>query len=85
MSDVTVKESPKKADDAAAPAGQTLILDFGTKSKRQIKRLRKGTGGLMMRVNDTVAEFRRDKTISATSPVVVVVVKQKKKATGFFG
>lgn len=85
MVEGTVKGAANKADDASAQNGQTIVLDFGSKSRRKIKRLRKGQGGLMDRVNETVAEFKRDQTIAANAAVVVVVVKQRNRSKGIFG
>ncbi len=82
MVDSAVKDTTKKTDDNT---GQTIVLDFGSKSRRKIKRLRKGEGALMERVNETVAEFKRNQTIPANAAVVVVVVKQRNRSKGIFG
>lgn len=77
-----VKDTTKKTDDSA---GQTIVLDFGSKSRRKIKRLRKGQGALMDRVNETVAELKGNQSIPASAAVVVVVVKQRNRNKGIFG
>lgn len=79
-----VKDLAKKSDDSSAQS-QTIVLDFGSKSRRKIKRLRKGQGALMDRVNETVAEFKRSSTIPDNAAVVVVVVKQRNRNKGIFG
>ena len=78
-----VKDTTKKADDSST--GQTIVLDFGSKSRRKIKRLRKGQGALMDRVNETVAELKHNQSIPASAAVVVVVVKQRNRNKGIFG
>lgn len=78
-----VKDTTKKTDDSST--GQTIVLDFGSKSRRKIKRLRKGQGALMDRVNETVAELKHNQSIPASAAVVVVVVKQRNRNKGIFG
>ena len=85
MADETVTKPKADTGDAAAHAAQTIVLDFGSKSRRRIKRLRKGQGRLMARVNDTIADLVRNQTIGPSSAVVVVVVKQRRKSRGLFG
>jgi hypothetical protein len=82
MVDSAVKDTTKKAEDST---GQTIVLDFGSKSRRKIKRLRKGEGSLMARVNETVAELKQNQSIPASAAVVVVVVKQRNRNKGIFG
>ena len=79
-----------QAQETAAPtpatkdsAGATLVLDLGSKRRKQVKRLRKGQGSLMRRVQDTIDELREDKELSASSDVVIVIVKQKPKSKGW--
>jgi hypothetical protein len=86
MTQATIVNPPAKQEAApAAAAAQTIVLDFGARSKGKIKKLRKGQGPLMERVNETVAEFVREGAIPASSPVVIVVVKQRRKSKGIFG
>jgi hypothetical protein len=61
-----------------------IVIDMGKKRRKQIKRLRKGRGRLMNRVNDTISALTEDETIDANSQVVVVVVKEKKKSRGWW-
>ncbi len=58
-----------------------LILDMGSRSKKQIKRLRKGTGRLMERLQDTLDTLRSEGQLSSENPVVVTV-KEKRKSRG---
>lgn len=58
-----------------------LILDMGSRSKKQIKRLRKGTGRLMERLQDTLDTLRSEGQLSSENPVVVIV-KEKRKSRG---
>jgi hypothetical protein len=79
-----VKDTTKKATDDSS-TGQIIVLDFGSRSRRKIKRLRKGEGPLMDRVNETVAELKHNQSIPASAAVVVVVVKQRDSDNGIFG
>jgi hypothetical protein len=80
----TVETPAKPATRAAAPQGAITIVDLGRRSKKQIKRLRKGQGRLLDRVEQTVDQLKADNEIDAKSEVVVVVVKQKDKRKGVF-
>ena len=58
-----------------------LILDMGSQSKKQIKRLRKGKGRLMENLQDTLDALRSEGQLSSENPVVIVV-KEKRKSKG---
>ncbi|MEI2610620.1 MAG: hypothetical protein V9G20_18485 [Candidatus Promineifilaceae bacterium] len=58
-----------------------LILDMGSRSKKQIKRLRKGKGRLMENLQDTLDALRSEGQLSSENPVVIVV-KEKRKSKG---
>ena len=58
-----------------------LILDMGSRSKKQIKRLRKGRGRLMENLQDTLDALRSEGQLSSENPVVIVV-KEKRKSKG---
>ena len=58
-----------------------LILDMGSRSKKQIKRLRKGKGRLMQNLQDTLDALRGEGQLSSENPVVIVV-KEKRKSKG---
>jgi hypothetical protein len=71
----------ERPDTTARPL---IVLDLGTKRRKQIKRLRKGEGGLMQSINDTLTELKADAAIDPQSQIVVVVVKQKSKSKGLW-
>jgi hypothetical protein len=70
---------------SSADETEMVFLDLGSKKKKDIKRLRKGRGKLMTRIQDTVEQLKANKEIADSSPVVVVVVKQKKSRGFLFG
>jgi hypothetical protein len=75
----TVGTPTKPATTTAAPQSAITVVDLGRRSKKQIKRLRKGEGRLLDRVEQTVGQLKADQEIDPKSEVVVVVVKQKDK------
>ena len=66
------------------PEGKIIILDFGNKSRKKIKRLRRGKGPLMKNVREAIQEVQQSAEFPAGSPVVVAVVKQRRRR-GLFG
>lgn len=66
------------------PADETLVVvDLGKYKKKAIRRLAEGTGPLTDDLRETVQELRANGQVPATGPVVVVVVRQKAKKTGW--
>jgi hypothetical protein len=60
-------------------AGQkrTVVVDLGKKSRKQLKRLRRGEGKLMEKLDALIDEMRSSNQISAGAETVVVVVEKK--------
>jgi hypothetical protein len=54
-----------------------VVVDLGKRSKKKVKKLRKGTGPLMDRVVDTVDQLEADGEVEANHQIVVVVVRQE--------
>jgi hypothetical protein len=71
------------ADTAEVKATPMVVLDFGRKKRRDIKRLRKGRGRLMRRLNETLDGLKEEGTISASSQPIVVIVRQRPQRKGF--
>lgn len=61
-----------------------LLIDLGSKKRRDVKRLGNGRGKLMDRVTTVVDDMRYNGEIGGDSEVVVVVVKEKRKKRGRF-
>jgi hypothetical protein len=56
----------------------TIVVDLGRKSRKAIKRLRKGKGSLMDQVNHVLNELRAASAITGeVQPVVVVVTERE--------
>jgi hypothetical protein len=73
----TRKEGASMADET--PEGKIIILDFGNQSRKKIRRLRRGKGPLMDDVKEAIQEVEQSGAIPAGSPVVVAVVKQRRR------
>lgn len=70
MASMSTPESPARK---ASP----VIVDFGKKKKKQIKRLLKGKGKLMDAVHDCVGELKSAGKVDESAAVVVIVVREK--------
>ncbi len=63
-----------------------VIIDLGKKKRSQVRKLRKGRGKLVARVNELVADLHNNGTVASKGqPVIVVVREKKKRGRGGFG
>jgi Family of unknown function (DUF6200) len=58
--------------------GGVLLIDLGKKSRKQIKRLRNGTGKLVDEVQKCVQELRTAGTLSESAQPVIMLVREKR-------
>ncbi len=65
------------------PEGKIIILDFGSQSRKKVKRLRRGKGPLMDDLKEAIQEVQQSGAIPAGSPVVVAVVKPRRQRKMF--
>lgn len=78
-------ETTKNGNGAAVAEQQSmLLLDLGAKSKKSVRRLRKGRGKLMSKINGAIEDLKAEGEISENSQVVVVVVKQRARKRGLW-
>lgn len=80
----TVETSTKPARDGSAGQRSIVVVDLGKRSRKQIKRLRRGEGRLMSRVEETVDQLKADGEVDAKSEVVVMVVRERDERKGLF-
>ena len=66
----------KEEQVETAPA---VVVDLGKKSRKKVKKLRKGKGPLLEDVDDAIAQLRSDGSIGEGAVPVIVVVRQKEK------
>ena len=77
--------APKPNEPLAGRATKRpiAIVDFGNPQSRQrIKRLRKGQGKLLSRVEGIVDEFLESSSISKGDPPVIVIIVREKAGGG---
>lgn len=75
MTDINVKTTA-----AASSGASLLVIDIGKKQKKKdIKRLRKGTGKLTDKLKEVVEQLREENAISADAQPVVIIVREKAK------
>lgn len=56
-----------------------IILDLGQRSKKQIKRLRRGDGKLLDRIGIVVEELKSSGKISPSAQPIVLVVRERRE------
>lgn len=62
-----------------------IVIDMGKHSKRKIKKLRKGRGGLMEDVLNSIEELSDSNDVAAGVPVIVVVAQKSRKGKYKYG
>lgn len=73
-----------KAEEAK-PQNSMIVVDLGKKyKKKHIRRLRKGRGRLMDKVEQLVEDLRESGGMDEQSKPVVIVVRQKRKNSFMF-
>ncbi len=80
----TVASKPSKKPAAAPSASSnTIVLDMGSKTRKQIRKLRKGKSGrLMNRVEEAISHLRENGALTEGAQPIVIVVKQKARRRG---
>jgi len=63
---------------STAKDSDIVVVDLGTKRRKQIKQLRRGKGKLMDKVKEALRELRASNTIPSNAQPVVIVVKEEK-------
>lgn len=72
------------SESSTTPAqSNVLIVDMGKRKKKDIKRLRRGRGKLMDRISNTMVQLKEEGELPEGSPVVVVLVREKRKKSGW--
>ena len=78
MSEVNTQNETEKKE-STSPMQKAFLLDLGKKKRKLVKRLRKGRGKLLDRVQEELDELRADGSIDASAQTVIVVVAEKKR------
>ena len=61
---------------------ETIIVDLGRKSRKDVRDLRKGRGPLMEDVEDCIDELRESGDISESTQPVVIIVERRWSGRG---
>jgi hypothetical protein len=74
--------------DAKAPTAPTtvpspVVADLGRRSRKAIKKLRKGEGPLLEDAQKLVAQLQADRAIDGSAQPVIVIVKERRRRFGF--
>lgn len=76
-------KATKKDTAAATPAREPIVVDMGKKTRRQIRKLRKGKPGrLLDRVEDTIQHLRENGALADDAQPIVIVVKERRRNRG---
>lgn len=80
MDSASTKSVTAEADESDGP----LIIDMGKKSSKQVRRLKKGRGRLVEKIDETIERLRAQGQIAASAQTVIVVVRERKKRRRIF-
>jgi hypothetical protein len=86
----TIERQADKGADAkaakATPISELCVIDLGEHGRRAVKRLRKGEGRLMDKVEDAILSLQEEGVIDAgAAQTVVVVVREEPSLRDLFG
>ena len=74
--------NPEPTQDSEDSTADLIVLDIGKRDADAIKKLRKGKGKLLRKVNESVEQLRDAGKIKADAQVVLIVVREN--SGGFF-
>jgi hypothetical protein len=84
MATVTDETSGRAGRVSAKADNGMLLVDLGKKSRKQIKRFRRGEGKLVDEVQRCMHELKSAGTVSESSQPVVIVVREKPRRFDWF-
>jgi hypothetical protein len=64
--------------------GVVCVVDLGEQSRKRVKRLRRGKGRLMSKIERVVDDLQEEGVLKAGAQTVVVVVREEASLGGFF-
>ena len=81
---MSVTQAEAKGAKPTEEKGIVCVIDLGEHSRRRVRRLRRGEGRLMEKVEDAVAAMQGNGVLSENSQTVVIVVRQEAIFACFF-
>lgn len=70
--------------DVKDAKGVVCVLDLGEHSRKRVRRLRRGEGKLMDKVEDAIAALHDEGVLDGAVQTVVVVVRQEQRLGDMF-
>lgn len=77
--DVNSNNAASSQDQAIDAHDAPIILDLGQRSKKQVKRLRRGDGKLIDRIGIVVEELKNSGKISPSAQPIVLIVRERRE------
>ncbi len=74
----------KKDAPVAADEGVVCVVDLGEHSRKRIKRLRRGRGRLMSKVEGVIEDLQEEGVLASGAQTVVVVVREEPSLMGLW-
>jgi hypothetical protein len=74
---VTIHTVPVASSEEGSRGGP-VVIDLGRKSRKQIRRLRRGEGKLLNAITEVVDGLKTAGTISSSAQTVIVVVRERR-------
>ncbi|WP_027133354.1 DUF6200 domain-containing protein [Geminicoccus roseus] len=84
-SNVVEKVEAKDISPPEPTSSEMVVIDMGEHSRRRVRKLRRGEGRLMEKVEDTLADLEEQGVIEAATQRVIIVVRQEPSLGGLFG
>lgn len=80
MQSETAVSGTKVKEEAPEAEAEMVLLDLGEQSRRRVRRLRRGEGRLMEKIEDAVADLEEQGVLKSGAQTLVVIVRQEPEA-----
>jgi len=60
-----------------------VVVDIGKRKRKQVRDLKKGSGKLVGRIEEAIAQMKTDGTLGPAAQTVVVIVEKKRRPVGW--
>jgi len=60
-----------------------VVVDIGKRKRKQVRDLKKGSGKLVGRIEEAVAQMKTNGTLDPAAQTVVVIVEKKRRPVGW--
>ena len=77
-------ETTATTADKRDAISEMCVVDLGEHTRKSIKRLRRGEGRLMDKVEDAILSLREEGILGASSQAVVIVVREETSIDSLF-